>query len=195
MRCPAASTRAVPYHTRAADGCCCAQAVKKAAAKKPAKKAAKAKAAAPKRKRAEQLEVESIVGMRVDSKGGIQYQVQWKKDKSKTWEPEANVLDDDLVDEFEAAEQKKAFGTGALKNGATVEVLNTMEAGHATQAHASPCVLAACSLCAVRSLQLPSRPSRRASRTRGPRPRWSRRPRATRTTSSTPTSSTARARR
>jgi hypothetical protein len=73
-------------------------------AKKAAKKAAAKKGAAkpaPKRKRAEQLEVEAIVGMRLGGGGGVEYQVQWKKDKTKTWEPEDNVLDDDLIDEFE----------------------------------------------------------------------------------------------
>jgi hypothetical protein len=48
-------------------------------------------------------------------------------DGTKTWEPEDNVMDDELVDEFEEAEQSKAYGGATLSAGSKVEVKNEME--------------------------------------------------------------------
>ena len=65
-----------------------------------------------KRKRGEDegsvVEVEAIVGMRA-RKGGVQYKIQWK-DGTQTWEPYDNVMDDDLIDEFEEAKQIAVYG-------------------------------------------------------------------------------------
>ena len=71
------------------------------------------------------VEVEKITGVRA-RKTGLQYQIQWK-DGSSSWEPEDNVMDDDLVDEFEEAEQIKVYGDATLSVGSEVEVKNEME--------------------------------------------------------------------
>jgi len=75
-------------------------------------------------------EVDKILAMRLDTNGAIEYQIQWKG-KSKTgktsWEPEDNIMDDDLVDEFEEAQQVKVYGGDEIKTGSKVEVKNVME--------------------------------------------------------------------
>ena len=45
------------------------------------------------------VQVEKILGMRSSKKFGVEYQIQWKggRKKETSWEPEANVMDDDLV--------------------------------------------------------------------------------------------------
>ena len=91
---------------------------------KPEKKAAKKE-----RKRSkpepEYLEVQSISGIKY--KGGkILYHINWVGGDS-TWEPEANIGDDDLVDEFEEAQQKLVFGKQKIGVGDVVEVKNTAE--------------------------------------------------------------------
>ena len=57
--------------------------------------------------------------------------MKWS-DGSKSWEPEDNVMDDDLVDEFEASQQKAAYEKDNVKAGASVEVMATMEGFHFT---------------------------------------------------------------
>ena len=52
--------------------------------------------------------------------------MKWS-DGSKSWEPEDNVMDDDLVDEFEEAEQVKVYGSAALSAGSEIEVKNVDE--------------------------------------------------------------------
>lgn len=104
---------------------------KKPATKKPAPKkpAAKAKAAAkPKPKKGgEVVEVDKILAMRSGSKG-VEYHILWKgegkKGGEKSWEPEANIMDDDLVDDFEAALQEKIYGGRSFSAGEKVEVRN-----------------------------------------------------------------------
>ena len=48
---------------------------------------------------AEMVEVEAIIGMRARKKG-VQYKIQWKSGDT-SWEPYDNVMDDDLIDDFE----------------------------------------------------------------------------------------------
>eukprot|EP00964_Phaeocystis_antarctica_P068057 scaffold41220_cov71-Phaeocystis_antarctica.AAC.20 len=110
-------------------------AAKKPAAKPAAKKpAAKAKAAAKpaakakgKSSKGEVVEVDKILAMRSSSKG-VEYHIQWvgggKKGGEKSWEPEDNVMDDDLVDDFEAALQEKIYGGQSFAAGEKVEVRN-----------------------------------------------------------------------
>ena len=113
-----------------------AKPVRKAAAAKPAAKkpAAKAKAAAKpaakakgKSSKGEVVEVDKILAMRSSTKG-VEYQILWmgggKKGGEKTWEPEDNVMDDDLVDDFEAALQEKIYGGQSFAAGQKVEVRN-----------------------------------------------------------------------
>jgi len=64
--------------------------------------------------------------MRVTAKGTIEYQVEWSVGKP-TWEPYDNILDDDLVDDFEAAEQQRVYGSADFKTGDAVEVKNVEE--------------------------------------------------------------------
>jgi len=73
------------------------------------------------------VEVERICGVRHGKNGGVEYHVRWKGDPEMTWEPEDNILDDDLIDDFEADQQAKVYGQGALKVGAVVEVKNDTE--------------------------------------------------------------------
>merc|ERR1740130_2212046 len=110
--------------------------VRKAAAAKPAAKkpAAKAKAAPKpaakakgKSSKGEVVEVDKILAMRSSSKG-VEYHILWmgggKKGGEKSWEPEDNVMDDDLVDDFEAALQEKIYGGQSFAAGEKVEVRN-----------------------------------------------------------------------
>jgi len=96
-------------------------------------KGPKEKAAKPKKGKdvgEDVAEVDKIVGMRVDSNGGLEFHIQWKqkcKTNKTTWEPEDNIMDDDLVDEFEEAQQVKVYGSDTIKAGAQVEVKNVME--------------------------------------------------------------------
>ena len=72
------------------------------------------------------VEVDKILAVKSNSKGGLLYQILWV-DGTKTWEPEDNVMDDDLVDAFEAAEQAKAYAEDDIKVGSEVEVKNVEE--------------------------------------------------------------------
>lgn len=95
------------------------------------KKVGKAKASAAKPEKAEKpkkekkasevVEVDKILAVKANAKGTLVYQILWM-DSTKTWEPEDNVMDDDLVDEFEAAEQAKAYSEDDIKVGSEVEV-------------------------------------------------------------------------
>jgi len=93
--------------------------------------AAKKKKSGGKRKRGDGggegnvVEVEAIVAMRA-RKGGVQYKIQWKDD-TQTWEPYDNVMDDDLIDEFEEAKQIEVYGGDSLAAGSEVEVKNIDE--------------------------------------------------------------------
>ena len=108
-----------------------AKAVAKPAAKKPAAKAKAAAKPAAKAKgkssKGEVVEVDKILAMRSSSKG-VEYHIQWveggKKGGEKSWEPEDNVMDDDLVDDFEAALQEKIYGGQSFAAGEKVEVRN-----------------------------------------------------------------------
>jgi len=77
-------------------------------------------------KRSAVVEVEKILAVKANVKGGLVYHILWA-DGTKSWEPEDNVMDDDLVDEFEAAEQKKAYSEDDIKVGSEVEVKNVDE--------------------------------------------------------------------
>jgi len=72
------------------------------------------------------LDVDKILAVKVNAKGGLMYQILWE-DGSSSWEPEDNVMDDDLVDEFEAAEQAKAYSSHDIAVGSEVEVKNVDE--------------------------------------------------------------------
>lgn len=91
---------------------------------KPAPPVEKPAKAGGKRKReeGEVVAVDKILGMRAKS-SGVQYFILWE-DGTKTWEPEDNVMDDDLVDEFEEGEQIKVYGSATLSVGSEVEVKN-----------------------------------------------------------------------
>lgn len=54
------------------------------------------------------------------------YQIKWK-DGTASWEPEDNVMDDDLIDEFEEGEQVKAYSEDAIAVGSEVEVKNVTD--------------------------------------------------------------------
>jgi len=98
------------------------------AAEPPAKKA-KPPPKEPKKPKKEEgavVEVDKIVGMRYRTKGGVQYCILWK-DGSKSWEKEDNVLDDDLIDEYEQEEQMKVYGEASISVGTEVEVKNVDE--------------------------------------------------------------------
>jgi len=88
---------------------------------KPEKPAKPEKAGKRKREDGGVVEVDHITGVRYRAKGGVQYQIKWK-DGSSSWEPEDNVMDDDLIDEFEEAEQVKVYGDSAIAVGDEVEV-------------------------------------------------------------------------
>jgi len=75
---------------------------------------------------AEVVEVDKILAVKANVKGGLLYQIQWM-DGTKTWEPEDNVMDDDLIDDFEAAEQAKAYSDHEIQVGSEVEVKNVTE--------------------------------------------------------------------
>jgi len=85
------------------------------------------KPASAKRKRSGEkettiVEVDSIIGMRA-RKNGVQYKIKWG-DGTQTWEPYDNVMDDDLIDEFEEARQIEVYGDDTLAAGDEVEVKN-----------------------------------------------------------------------
>ena len=71
------------------------------------------------------MEVQSIAAIR-HGKSGVEYLIKWKVG-GDTWEPEANIMDDDLIDEFEASQQKEVYGSAPIKPGAAVEVKNLDE--------------------------------------------------------------------
>ena len=108
-----------------------AKAAAKPAAKKPTAKAKAAPKPVAKAKgkssKGEVVEVDKILAMRSSTKG-VEYQILWmgggKKGGEKTWEPEDNVMDDDLVDDFEAALQEKIYGGQSFAAGQKVEVRN-----------------------------------------------------------------------
>ena len=97
----------------------------------PAKKAVKkaiAKVAKKPAKKDEVVEVEKILGVRYGKKG-LEYRIKWKTSGKKdvTWEPEDNIMDDDLLDEFEEQTQAAVYGKATIKGGDKVEVKNVME--------------------------------------------------------------------
>ena len=96
----------------------------------PEPKAKAPKPAAPKKGKAEVVEVEKIVGMRAGPKG-VEYRIKWKGGGKDTWEPVDNVMDDDLVDEFEEELQAKTFGSVNIGVGDKVEVRAVDEGGAA----------------------------------------------------------------
>ena len=102
------------------------KAEKKAPPAKKGKEAAKEKPGGKRKRESEGvMEVDSIVGMRA-KKGGIQYKILWK-DGTQTWEPYDNVMDDDLIDDFEEARQIEVYGSASLAVGSEVEVKNVDE--------------------------------------------------------------------
>mmetsp|Transcript_45104 Transcript_45104/g.118280 ORF Transcript_45104/g.118280 Transcript_45104/m.118280 type:complete len:328 (-) Transcript_45104:369-1352(-) len=99
----------------------------KAAHKKDKEEKDKAeKKESTKKKQSEVVEVDKILAVKANAKGILVYQILWM-DGSKTWEPEDNVMDDDLVDEFEAEEQAKAYSGDDIKVGSNVEVKNVVD--------------------------------------------------------------------
>ena len=88
---------------------------KKVEEEKPTKAAKK-----PKKAKDEVVEVDKIKGMKL-KKGGILYLIGWE-DGTESWEPEDNVMDDDLVDEYEEKEQADAYAKQSIGVGAEVEV-------------------------------------------------------------------------
>lgn len=99
-------------------------AAKAPAAKEPKEK--KEKAAPKKKEKSAVVEVEKIVGMRAGAKG-LEYRIKWKGEKETTWESYENVMDDDLVDDFEEELQTKTFGSVDIVVGAKVEVRSVDE--------------------------------------------------------------------
>ena len=104
---------------------------------KPTKRAAEPKKEAPKSKKPKKSDeeggdaVEKLVGIRHGS-SGLEYQVQWTGSKKElTWEPEDNILDDDLIDECEETQQQAIYGEAELKSGMKVEVCD----GHGRLQH------------------------------------------------------------
>lgn len=106
-----------------------AKAPKKAEkASKPAKKVKEAKAPRSRKPKGEAavVEVDKILAMKPGKGGGLSYQILWQ-DGTKSWEPEDNVMDDDLVDEFEEEEQAKAYSSEKISVGDEVEVKNVID--------------------------------------------------------------------
>jgi hypothetical protein len=106
-----------------------AKTIAKKAAPKPDKEAAakeSEKAAKTSRAKPSYVEVDSITGIRYSKAGKVLYQIKWVGGDF-TWEPEANIGDDDLVDEFEEAQQKLVFGKQKIGVGDEVEVKNVDE--------------------------------------------------------------------
>ena len=60
----------------------------------------------------EVTEVDKILAVKSNAKGVLVYQILWM-DGSKSWEPEDNVMDDDLVDEFEAVRSPERSNSAA----------------------------------------------------------------------------------
>lgn len=102
--------------------------VKKAAPKPDKKDTAKESKQAPKKSRAKPtfVAVDCITGIKYSKAGKVLYEVKWVGGDS-TWEPEANIGDDDLVDDFEEAQQKLVFGKQKIGLGDEVEVKNIDE--------------------------------------------------------------------
>jgi len=96
---------------------------KKSRARKKSEGGDEAKEPKKRKKESEVVEVDKILKVKANVKGGLLYQIMWM-DNTTTWEPEDNVMDDDLIDEFEAAEQAKAYADDDIKVGSEVEVKN-----------------------------------------------------------------------
>lgn len=94
--------------------------------KAPPKKKEKAAKPAKKTKVTTVVAVDKILAMKANAKGGLLYQILWQ-DGTKSWEPEDNIMDDDLVDDFEAAEQARAYSTDEIGVGSEVEVKNLID--------------------------------------------------------------------
>lgn len=90
-------------------------------APEPKKKAAGAKA-----KGEAVVNVEKITGMKVTKKDGVMYKILWE-DKSTSWEVEDNVMDEDLIDDFEESKQIATYGGEKLEVGSEIEVKNVIE--------------------------------------------------------------------
>mmetsp|Transcript_846 Transcript_846/g.1400 ORF Transcript_846/g.1400 Transcript_846/m.1400 type:complete len:465 (+) Transcript_846:47-1441(+) len=69
-------------------------------------------------------QVDAIIGMRFSRKGGIEYKIQWSAKGEISWEPEDNVMDDDLVEQFENSQQREVYGSQQIEAGDMIEVKN-----------------------------------------------------------------------
>jgi len=77
------------------------------------------------------VQVEQIVGIRYGATGGVEYRIRWRAvgrgKPEHTWEPEENIMDDDLIDDFEAAQQHEIYAEQKMSTGVAVEVRNIDE--------------------------------------------------------------------
>ena len=54
----------------------------------------------------EQFTMEKITGQRTTASGAVQYKIKWLGFSEQTWEPESNILDRSVIDEYVAVQAK-----------------------------------------------------------------------------------------
>lgn len=116
----AAPKKAAPKKPKQAKAAPKGKGIKKAAPRRAAKPAAKAKA------KDAVIAVDAIIGIKFNKAGKVLYQIKWEGG-DVTWEPEANIMDDDLVDDFEAGLQAEVYSKQKISAGDSVEVKNEDE--------------------------------------------------------------------
>ncbi|EOD24537.1 hypothetical protein EMIHUDRAFT_450507 [Emiliania huxleyi CCMP1516] len=121
----AAPKKAAPKKPKQAKAAPKGKGIKKAAPRRAAKPAAKAKA------KDAVIAVDAIIGIKFNKAGkasgpAVLYQIKWEGG-DVTWEPEANIMDDDLVDDFEAGLQAEVYSKQKISAGDSVEVKNEDE--------------------------------------------------------------------
>lgn len=103
------------------------KAASKPAAASKASPASSKKKASPKAEKEEEVrKVERIVGVKANKAGETEFLIKWTglNPRENTWEPEAHILDDTLIDEYMKSKLvKMAPSSGKYAVGASVEVL------------------------------------------------------------------------